>query len=118
LKDTVDDLRDSGVRAGAIKLRAYRPFPADEIRRALAGVDAVGILDRNISLGFEGALFTDVKASIYRSESAPKVFSFVAGLGGRDVPKRIFAKMFDRIRKDTEISTSEFIDLRTQILDF
>jgi pyruvate ferredoxin oxidoreductase alpha subunit len=117
LKDTVDDLRDSGVRVGAIKLRSYRPFPVDEIRRALAGVEAVGILDRNISLGFEGALFTDVKAALYRNDSAPKAFSFIAGLGGRDIPKRMFAKMFDRIRKDREISTSEFIDLRTQILD-
>jgi pyruvate ferredoxin oxidoreductase alpha subunit len=118
LKDTVDDLREDGVRAGAIKLRSYRPFPVDEIQRALAGVEAVGILDRNISLGFEGALFTDVKATFYRNDSAPKAFSFIAGLGGRDIPKRVFAKMFDRIRKDQEISTSEFIDLRTQILDF
>ena len=118
LKDTVDDLREDGVRAGAIKLRSYRPFPVDEIQRALAGVEAVGILDRNISLGFEGALFTDVKATFYRNDSAPKAFSFIAGLGGRDIPKRMFVKMFDRIRKDKEVSTSEFIDLRTQILDF
>lgn len=118
LKDTVDDLRDNGVRAGAIKLRSYRPFPADEVRSALAGVEAVGVLDRNISLGFEGALFTDVKSSLYRNDSAPKVSGFVAGLGGRDIPKRMFTKMFDCIREDKVISTSKFIDLRTQILDF
>lgn len=118
LKDTVDDLRDDGVRVGAIKLRSYRPFPVDEIRRALAGLEAVGILDKNISLGFEGALFTDVKASLYHDDNAPKAFGFIAGLGGRDIPKRMFVKMFDYIREDKKISNSEFFDLNTQILDF
>lgn len=118
LKDTVDDLRDDGVRAGAIKLRSYRPFPVDEIRRALAGLEAVGILDKNISLGFEGALFTDVKASLYHDDNAPKAFGFIAGLGGRDIPKRMFVKMFDCIREDKKISNSGFFDLNTQILDF
>jgi pyruvate ferredoxin oxidoreductase alpha subunit len=118
LKDTVDDLRDDGVRAGAIKLRSYRPFPVDEIRRALAGLEAVGILDKNISLGFEGALFTDVKASLYHDDNAPKAFGFIAGLGGRDIPKRMFVKMFDYIREDKKSSNSEFFDLNTQILDF
>jgi pyruvate ferredoxin oxidoreductase alpha subunit len=118
LKDTVDDLRDAGVRAGAIKLRSYRPFPVDEIQGALTGVEAVGILDKNISLGSEGALSADVKSALYRSKSTPKVFSFVAGLGGRDIPKGMFVKMFDSMREDKKISTSEFIDLRTEILDF
>jgi pyruvate ferredoxin oxidoreductase alpha subunit len=118
LKDTVDDLRDDGVRAGAIKLRSYRPFPVDEIRSALAGLEAVGLLDKNISLGFEGALFTDVKASLYHDDNAPKAFGFIAGLGGRDIPKRMFVKMFDCIREDKKISTSGFFDLNTQILDF
>ena len=118
LKDTVDDLRDDGVRAGAIKLRSYRPFPVDEIRSALAGLEAVGILDKNISLGFEGALFTDVKASLYHDDNAPKAFGFIAGLGGRDIPKRMFVKMFDCIREDKKISNSGFFDLNTQILDF
>jgi pyruvate ferredoxin oxidoreductase alpha subunit len=118
LKDTVDDLRDDGLRAGAIKLRSYRPFPVDEIRRALAGLEAVGILDKNISLGFEGALFTDVKASLYHDDNAPKAFGFIAGLGGRDIPKRMFVKMFDCIREDKKISNSGFFDLNTQILDF
>ena len=49
LKDTVDDLRDAGIRAGAIKLRSYRPFPVEDIRSSLADVEAVGVLDKNIA---------------------------------------------------------------------
>jgi pyruvate ferredoxin oxidoreductase alpha subunit len=118
LKDTVDDLRDAGIRAGAIKLRSYRPFPAEDIRSALADVEAVGILDKNISLGSQGALSADVKSTLYRSNSNPKVFSFIAGLGGRDIPKGMFVKMFDCMRENKKISTSEFFDLRTEILEF
>jgi len=118
LKDTVDDLRDAGIRAGAIKLRSYRPFPAEDVRSALADVEAVGILDKNISLGSEGALSADVKSTLYRSNSNPKVFSFIAGLGGRDIPKGMFVKMFDCMRENKKISTSEFFDLRTEILGF
>ena len=118
LKDTVDDLRDAGIRAGAIKLRSYRPFPAEDILSALADVEAVGILDKNISLGSQGALSADVKSTLYRSNSNPKVFSFIAGLGGRDIPKGMFVKMFDCMRENKKISTSEFFDLRTEILEF
>jgi pyruvate ferredoxin oxidoreductase alpha subunit len=118
LKDTVDDLRDAGIRAGAIKLRSYRPFPAEDIRSALADVEAVGILDKNISLGSQGALSADVKSTLYRSNSNPKVFSFIAGLGGRDIPKGMFVKMFDCMRENKKISASEFFDLRTDILEF
>jgi len=118
LKDTVDDLRDAGIRAGAIKLRSYRPFPADDVRSALADIEAVGILDKNISLGSGGALSADVKSALYRSKSTPKVFSFIAGLGGRDIPKGMFVKMFDCMRENKKISTSEFFDLRTEILEF
>jgi pyruvate ferredoxin oxidoreductase alpha subunit len=118
LKDTVDDLRDAGIRAGAIKLRSYRPFPADDVRSALADIEAVGILDKNISLGSGGALSADVKSALYRGKSTPKVFSFIAGLGGRDIPKGMFVKMFDCMRENKKISTSEFFDLRTEILEF
>jgi pyruvate ferredoxin oxidoreductase alpha subunit len=84
----------------------------------LADIEAVGILDKNISLGSEGALSADVKSSLYRSKSTPKVFSFIAGLGGRDIPKGMFVKMFDCMRENKKISTSEFFDLRTEILEF
>jgi len=46
------------------------------------------------------------------------VFSFIAGLGGRDIPKGMFVKMFDCMRENKKISTSEFFDLRTEILEF
>ncbi len=117
LKDTVDELRAQGEAVGAIKVRSYRPFPVAEIRRALADTKAVGVLDRDISLGFEGALFTDVKASLYGSKNVPNVYGFIAGLGGRDISKSTFTKMFKKMRTSEAVQASEFFDLKPQLLE-
>ncbi len=116
LKDTVDELRAQGERVGAIKVRSYRPFPVEEIRNALADVEAAAVLDRNVSLGFEGALFTDIKASLYGSKNVPNVYGFIAGLGGRDITKRTFTKMFTKIKTGKAVQESEFFDLRPELL--
>ncbi len=116
LKDTVDDLRAQGERVGAIKVRSYRPFPTDEIRTALTSAQAVGVLDKDVSLGFEGSLFTDVKASLYGGTNTPNVYGFIAGLGGRDISKQTFSKMFRKMQTNKAAQDSEFFDLRPELL--
>ncbi|MGZ4903199.1 MAG: pyruvate synthase subunit PorA [Halobacteriota archaeon] len=117
LKDTVDDLRAQGERVGAIKVRSYRPFPVTELQNALEDTEAVGVLDRDVSLGFEGALFTDIKASLYGSKNTPNVYGFIAGLGGRDISKRTFVKMFKKMQTSKSVQESEFFDLKPQLLE-
>jgi pyruvate ferredoxin oxidoreductase alpha subunit len=117
VKDTIDDLRADGRRVGVIKVRALRPFPSEEIRKALEGVQSVGVIDRNISLGFEGALFCEVQACLYNNGSMPDAYGFIAGLGGRDIPKKTVKKMVERIRSGSPSAKSEFIDLRSDILE-
>ncbi len=75
------------------------------------------MLDRNVSLGFEGALFTDIKASLYGSKSTPNMYGFIAGLGGRDVTKRTFMKMFKKMETSKAVQESEFSDLRPELLE-
>ncbi len=117
VKDTIDDLRAEGRRVGVIKVRALRPFPSEEIRKALEGVQSVGVIDRNVSLGFEGALFCEVQACLYNNGSMPDAYGFIAGLGGRDITKRTVKKMVERIRSGSPSAKSEFIDLRSDILE-
>ncbi|HOG45727.1 MAG TPA: pyruvate ferredoxin oxidoreductase [Anaerolineae bacterium] len=81
----VDELRGQGVNIGLLRLRLFRPFPVAELRRALAGVKKVGVIDRNISYGHEGIFASELKAALYGLPRAPQVFDFVVGLGGRDV---------------------------------
>jgi len=81
----VDELRNEGYKVGAVKLRVFRPFPAEELRRLAQRVKAFAILDRNISYGSGGAAFTETKAALYGVKQQPLVLGFIVGLGGRDV---------------------------------
>jgi pyruvate/2-oxoacid:ferredoxin oxidoreductase alpha subunit len=81
----VDALRDKGVKAGVLRVRRFRPFPAETLRRMLAGVPKVAVVDRNVSLGGEGIFATELKSALYPSEHRPEIHTFIAGLGGQDV---------------------------------
>lgn len=85
MKDAVDQMRDAGIKVGILKIRCYRPFPFEKVREALKGAKAVCVLDKDISMGMEGALFTDVKAALYNSSVSPLLLGFILGLGGRDI---------------------------------
>ena len=85
-----DTMRANGLRTGVVGVRAYRPFPAEALSRALSRVKTVTVFEKDVSYGYAGALANDVKAALYDADLRPKVCSFVAGLGGRDVrPEQI-----------------------------
>ena len=90
-KVAVENLRADGVKAGLLKLRAFRPFPAAEIAAALAGKKAVAIFDRAISFGAaSGPLFSEVIAGMYTAGLAIPALSILYGLGGREItPEQI-----------------------------
>lgn len=93
-KAAVNRLRDAGVRIGLLRPRLFRPFPQRAVREALAGKDAAGVLDQNLSMGRGGILYTEVAAALYGGSDAPKVVaSFVGGLGGRDIAAEEFFEM-------------------------
>jgi pyruvate/2-oxoacid:ferredoxin oxidoreductase alpha subunit len=78
-------LRDQGVQAGLLKIKAFRPFPWEEVQEALNGVPKVAVVDRNISIGKEGIFCQELKAALYPLERRPQVFGYIAGLCGDDV---------------------------------
>ncbi len=83
-RHVVDELRKKGIKAGLIKIKSYRPFPTDELRRAVKDIKYLQVIDRDISLGYHGALVTDVRAALFTNKKI-NVNGFIAGLGGRDV---------------------------------
>ncbi len=93
----VEKLRKKGEKVGLIKLKTFRPFPAEEIKKALKNVKALGVIDRHASLGSEGALTLDVKAAL--KDEKVKVEGFVAGLGGRDINSEKIEKVFETLKK-------------------
>ena len=85
VRQAVKELRDSGVKAGLLRLVAFRPFPVAEIRRLLAGRSKVAVLDRNMSPGHSGVFAEEIRSALAGQAGAPPVYGYVVGLGGRDV---------------------------------
>lgn len=83
-----DQLREKGIKAGVVGVRVYRPFPRKAIPKALGNARAVFVLEKDISYGYEGALCSDIKASLYSTGINAPLYNFIAGLGGRDVKAR------------------------------
>lgn len=93
-RDAVDRLREAGKPVGLLQLRLLRPFPDDDVRRALAPIRGVAVVDQNLSLGNGGVLHAELAASLYGIRDAPSVLvSFIAGLGGRDIAQEEFFEM-------------------------
>ena len=86
IKDSIDEMRTEGKKVGLLKIRVFRPFPAEEIAKMLSHVKRVAVLDKNISLGAKGATVMEVRDALYGSSIPVK--GYVLGLGGRDVRKR------------------------------
>jgi len=91
-RDVVDNLREKGIKAGLIKLRCLRPFPKEELRKATAKLKGLAVIDRHISVGYEGPLFTDVKSALFGNDI--KIINFIAGLGGRDITRKHLESAF------------------------
>jgi pyruvate ferredoxin oxidoreductase alpha subunit len=88
-KAVVDRLRENGVKAGLLKIRVYRPFPAEEVANALSHLKAVAVLDRADSLNaIGGALFEDVTSSLYVENKHVPMVNYVYGIGGRDTTEK------------------------------
>ena len=84
-KYVVDSLRAKGIKAGLLKLRVFRPFPTEEIAKALSHLKAVAVLDKADSInGAGGALYTDVTSSMYVNKKQVPMVNYIYGIGGRD----------------------------------
>jgi len=117
VKEVVKKLRARGLKVGALKVRAFRPFPHREIVDVLEDVEAVGVLDRAVSFGLNGGpLYTEMKATLYDLDVKPLVSNYVYGLGGRDIPMHLIEPVFMDLLKNVEKGRVEepvkFVGLR------
>ena len=92
----VASLRKKGLKAGLLKMRAFRPFPTEEVRSALKHVPKVAVLDRDIALGKGGIWCQEVKAALYPLKERPVVTGYIAGICGADVSPDMIENMVTR----------------------
>jgi len=91
----VDSMREAGKKVGMIKIRSYRPFPKEYFESIRDRFKAVGVIDRSISFGFDGTIFSEVKSAMYGSNAT--LANYIVGLGGKDIPKPQIEEMFGKL---------------------
>ena len=97
----IEALRAKGYKAGLLKLKAFRPFPTEEVQEILKDVPKVAVLDRNISIGKEGIWCQELKAALYPLERRPLVYGHIAGICGADVsPEMIEGMVLGALEKE------------------
>ncbi len=116
-KFVVDQLREQGVKAGLIKIRVYRPFPAEELAEALKGCKAIAVLDKADSFNAAGGpLFTDVTSAMYGRAEGIKVINYIYGLGGRDVKtndiEKVYADLAEIVKSGKVESVYNYLGVR------
>lgn len=111
IKDVIDLEREKGKKVGLLKVVAYRPFPKKAITDALENIAIIAIIDKNISLGSDGALYSEIKAIL---SSDKKTSGFVAGLGGRDITVDTIVDIIQSA--EGEVSSCNFVDLNKDLL--
>ena len=100
VKTVVDELRNSGVKAGLLRIRTYRPFPVKELVEGLRKAKAVAVMDRSMSFGGNGgAVFHEVRHGLYDAASHPYIVNYIYGLGGRDTSPTQIRKIFEDLQK-------------------
>jgi pyruvate ferredoxin oxidoreductase alpha subunit len=101
VKTVVEELRRDGKKAGMVKIRVFRPFPAKELVRALTKVEAVAVLDRSIAFGGAGGpVFDEIRSAFFGGGVSPteiKVVNYLYGLGGRDVKHSDIKSVYDEL---------------------
>lgn len=100
LKVIIDELRQEGVKAGLLRLRTFRPLPVEELRSALKNAKAIAVMDKSMSFGgFGGAVFHEVRHTLYDTKVPPPIVNYIYGLGGRDSSPHELRKVFEELMR-------------------
>lgn len=100
-RETADKLRQQGIKAGVVRIRYMRPFPNDEIAAALKNAKAFGVLEKEISFGNEGTVYTNVNSALQKAGIPVKGYNFIGGLGGRNISAGDIEQIFADIQSGT-----------------
>ena len=118
VRTVVDKLRNTGTKVGLLKIRYMRPFPAEEIIKVIRNAKSVGVLEKDISFGFEGTVFTNVSSAVAGSGLTPKLINFIGGLGGRTITPQHIEDIINELFKaiNNEIHNHvQFVNLGVEV---
>ena len=100
-RQVIADLRAAGEKIGLLKLKMFRPFPADKIRNILGPAQKVAVVDRNFSFGASGIFAQEIRAALCNLDPHPPVYGYIAGLGGRDITTKVLEDIYWSTKNET-----------------
>jgi pyruvate ferredoxin oxidoreductase alpha subunit len=116
IEDVVDELREQGLKIGALAIKCFRPWPLDEVREALARAQRVVVIEKAFAVGAGGIVGQNTRLAL--SGLAPVVYDVVAGLGGRPITTRSLHGLFaDLLAERLEPGRLHFLDLRRDVVE-
>jgi len=115
IKDTIDEMREEDIRIGLVVIVAFRPFPVEALRNALAGAKDVVVVEKSIAVGIGGQLANDVGAALRNLPRPPRLHSSVAGLGGRPITRGSLHRLFRQASVQPWEGT-HFLDLNERVV--
>lgn len=111
-KAAVDELRDAGEKVGLLKLRVFRPFPAEELIAALSHAKGIAVMDRADGVNsIGGPVFSEIRAAVYGHSSA-KISNYIYGLGGRDIDIDMMKSVFQDMKDGKYAEQAYYIGVR------
>ena len=97
MQETVDQMRDAGIKVGAAMPQIYRPWPEKELARIMKGKKAVAVFDKHLSLGAYGPMYPEVVAAAIDLDKVPKLYNFIYGIGGADTSVSILKDAMESV---------------------
>ena len=85
-----------------LKIRYMRPFPSAQIAEALKNCKSFAVLEKDISFGAEGTVFTNVKSALFDAQITKPALNFIGGLGGDDITTQNIEEIFERVQQKAE----------------
>ena len=117
-RQVLSDLRSRGEKVGLFKIKLFRPFPEDLICRHLGAAKKIAVIDRNVSFGAGGIFAQEIRAALCNLDTHPRVFSYVAGLGGRDITPDTLIEIYNETKKKSApAQESVWIGLNQKIVE-
>jgi len=115
IEDVVDELREQGVKIGAVSIKCFRPWPREEVRKVLRGANRVVVIEKAFAVGAGGIVGQNVRLAL--SGLTPVVFDIVAGLGGRPITRRSLRTLLgDVLSGRIQPGGLHFLDLKTDVV--
>jgi len=99
-REVIDAYRSQGENVGMLKIKMFRPFPADEVEKVLSQAKKVAVIDRNVSYGQGGIFAQEIKSALFGKGLDTSIFCYVTGLGGRDVTPEIIQDIIEYTKEN------------------